>query len=99
MLLLFSHEQIAMQKAGTRILMIVEPVEVLERLFPSTELRRRVEAAQHQPAEHELLDDGSGDGSYRCQQGLRSSRFCDTGEPDRHGEAAGQWRGNLREGR
>lgn len=46
MLLLFSHEQIAMQEAGTRILLIVEPVEILERLFPSTALRRRVEAAE-----------------------------------------------------
>jgi 2,5-dihydroxypyridine 5,6-dioxygenase len=46
MLLLFSHEQIAMQKAGTRILLVVEPVEILERLFPSAELRRRVEAAE-----------------------------------------------------
>ena len=46
MLLLFSHEQVEIQEAGTRILMIVEPVEVLERLFPSTALRRRVEAAE-----------------------------------------------------
>ena len=46
MLLLFSHEQVAMQKAGTRILLIVEPVEILERLFPSAELRRRVEAGE-----------------------------------------------------
>ncbi len=45
-MLLFSHEQIEMQKAGTRILLIVEPVEILERLFPSTALRRRVEAAE-----------------------------------------------------
>ena len=46
MLLLFSHEQVAMQKAGTRILLIVEPVEILERLFPSAELRCRVEAGE-----------------------------------------------------
>ena len=46
MLLLFSHEQIEMQKAGTRVLLIVEPVEILRRLFPSAELRRRVEAAE-----------------------------------------------------
>jgi len=46
MLLLFSHEQIAMQEAGTRILLIVEPVEILERLFPSASLRHRVEAAE-----------------------------------------------------
>ena len=46
MLLLFSHQQIAMQEAGTRILLIVEPVEVLERLFPTVEMRERVEAGE-----------------------------------------------------
>ncbi|CAI8053143.1 2,5-dihydroxypyridine 5,6-dioxygenase [Geodia barretti] len=45
MLLLFSHEQIAMQEAGSRILLVVEPVEILERLFPTAEMRARVEAA------------------------------------------------------
>lgn len=47
MLLLFSHEQVAMQKAGARVLMVVEPPEILERLFPSPELRKRVEAGEH----------------------------------------------------
>ena len=46
MLLLFSREQIEMQKAGTRVLLVVEPVEILRRLFPSAELRKRVEAAE-----------------------------------------------------
>ncbi len=46
MLLLFSHEQVAMQKAGTRILLVVEPVEILQRLFPDAKLRSRVEAAE-----------------------------------------------------
>lgn len=44
MLLLFSPEQIAMQRAGTRVLMIVEPVEILRRLMPQDGLRERVEA-------------------------------------------------------
>jgi 2,5-dihydroxypyridine 5,6-dioxygenase len=44
MLLLFSPEQIAMQEAGTRILLIVEPIEILERLEPQDGLRTRVEA-------------------------------------------------------
>ena len=39
MLLLFSHEQIAMQEAGTRVLMVVEPPEILQRLFPTPALR------------------------------------------------------------
>ncbi|MFC3225945.1 leucyl aminopeptidase [Marinibaculum pumilum] len=46
MLLLFSREQIEMQKAGSRILMVVEPVEVLQRLFPTKALRARVEAGE-----------------------------------------------------
>lgn len=46
MLLLFSPEQIAMQAAGTRILLVVEPVEILERLLPQEGLRERVEAAE-----------------------------------------------------
>lgn len=45
MLLLFSREQIAMQEAGARVLLVVEPLEILERLFPNPDLRRRVEAA------------------------------------------------------
>ncbi len=44
MLLLFSPEQIAMQEAGTRILLIVEPIEILQRLEPQDGLRTRVEA-------------------------------------------------------
>ena len=44
MLLLFSPEQIAMQAAGARVLMVVEPVEILERLLPQEGLRERVEA-------------------------------------------------------
>ncbi len=55
MLLLFSHEQIAMQEAGTRILLIVEPVEILERLFPSAEMRARVEAGERRLVAAERL--------------------------------------------
>ena len=46
MLLLFSREQIAMQEAGTRVLLVVEPQEILERLFPTPQLRKRVEAGE-----------------------------------------------------
>ena len=46
MLLLFSPEQIAMQAAGARVLLVVEPVEILKRLLPQDGLRERVEAAQ-----------------------------------------------------
>ena len=46
MLLLFSHEQVAMQEAGARVLLVVEPAEILQRLFPTPELRKRVEAGR-----------------------------------------------------
>lgn len=43
--LLFSPEQMAIQAAGTRILTVVEPPELLARMMPSVELREKVEAA------------------------------------------------------
>jgi len=46
MLLLFSKEQIAMQRAGARVLLVVEPPEILERLLPNKGLRSRVEAGE-----------------------------------------------------
>ena len=46
MLLLFSKEQLEIQKAGTRMLLAVEPFEILKRLFPSQDLRDRVEAGE-----------------------------------------------------
>jgi len=46
MLLLFSREQIEMQNAGARVILVVEPIEILQRLFPTPDQRRRVEAAE-----------------------------------------------------
>lgn len=43
--LLHSKEQLEIQASGTRVLMVVEPPEVLERAFPRESLRTRVEAA------------------------------------------------------
>lgn len=41
--LLFSREQLNMQKAGVRILRIMEPPHVLRAMFPTRELAKRVE--------------------------------------------------------
>jgi 2,5-dihydroxypyridine 5,6-dioxygenase len=49
--LLFSKELVEIQSAGTRILTCIEPVDTLARLFPTQELRERVDAAL------ELLDE------------------------------------------
>ncbi len=46
MFLLFSDEQLEITQSGTRMLLVVEPVEVLTRMFPDGELRRRVEAGE-----------------------------------------------------
>ena len=44
--LLFSAEQIEIQRAGTRMLLVVEPFDILKRLFPREEIRRRVEVGE-----------------------------------------------------
>jgi 2,5-dihydroxypyridine 5,6-dioxygenase len=46
MFLLFSPEQLEIQAAGTRMLLVVEPPDVLARLLPTHELRERVEASE-----------------------------------------------------
>ena len=43
--MLFSKEQLEIQASGTRILLAVEPVDVLSRLLPDHRLRERVEFA------------------------------------------------------
>jgi 2,5-dihydroxypyridine 5,6-dioxygenase len=44
--LLFSKEQLEIQASGTRILLCMEPVDNLARMFPTRDLRRRVEAGE-----------------------------------------------------
>lgn len=71
MLLLFSREQIRIQQAGTRMLMVVEPFEVLERLMPSRALRARVEAAERRLAAARTLrftNDAGTDVVYELEQ-------------------------------
>ena len=43
MFLLFSKEQLEIQAADTRILLCIEPLDLLQRLFPLPEIRERVE--------------------------------------------------------
>lgn len=43
MFLLFSEEQIEITDSGTRMLLVLEPIEVLSRMFPDQDLRKRVE--------------------------------------------------------
>ncbi len=46
MLLLFSKEQLELQAGETRILLAVEPFDILKRLFPDEDIRRRVEIGE-----------------------------------------------------
>ena len=52
MFLLFSREQMEIQEAGARMLLCLEPIDNLARLFPTADQRRRVEASE------ELLGSG-----------------------------------------
>jgi 2,5-dihydroxypyridine 5,6-dioxygenase len=55
MLLLFSKEQLEIQAAGTRMLLAVEPFEILKRLKPTKDIRRRVEAGEQRIHNAETL--------------------------------------------
>ena len=43
--MLFSDELTEIQQAGTRILTCIEPVDLLARMFPTEDLKRRTDAA------------------------------------------------------
>lgn len=45
--LLFSKEQAEIQAAGARVLRVVEPPNVIRQMFPTEDLRRRVEFEKH----------------------------------------------------
>ena len=86
MLLLFSHEQIAMQEAGSRILLVVEPVEILERLFPTAEMRARVEAGERRLRAAERLrfaNDAGSDVTYTLGDKPILTEYGYTTEPGR----------------
>jgi len=60
--MLFSKEQLEIQASGTRVLLAVEPVDVLTRLLPTPELRERVEFAGEllSPAESLRIEHDNG---------------------------------------
>ncbi len=53
--LLHSPEQVDIQKAGTRVLMVLEPPEILARMLPRPESRARVEAGARRLARAKTL--------------------------------------------
>ena len=62
MFLLFSREQMEIQAAGARMLLCLEPIDNLARLFPTLDQRRRVEASE------ELLADGQDASASRTRR-------------------------------
>ena len=61
--LLFSKEQLEIQEAGARVLLCTDPVDQLARLFPTRDLRRRVEAAEELLGRAETLRFTNGHGT------------------------------------
>jgi 2,5-dihydroxypyridine 5,6-dioxygenase len=55
MFLLFSKEQLEIQEAGARMLLCVEPIDNLVRLFPTADQRRRVEVSEQLLAKAKTL--------------------------------------------
>ncbi len=71
MLLLFSHEQLEMQAADTRILLVVEPFDILKRLKPTRAMRARVEAGERRMQAAKTLrftNDAGTDVRYELKQ-------------------------------
>jgi 2,5-dihydroxypyridine 5,6-dioxygenase len=71
MFLLFSKEQLEIQEAGARVLLCVEPVDNLSRLFPTPDQRRRVETSEELISNARRLrftNHAGTDVVYRCGQ-------------------------------
>lgn len=92
MVLLHSPEQVEIQKTGTRVLLVVEPPEILARLFPRPTLRPRVEAgaARLERARHVRVTNPSGtDISYGLGSYQPLLQYGYTDQPGRWDHFAG----------
>lgn len=86
MLLLHSPEQVEIQKAGTRILMVTEPPDMLARMFPRDDLRRRVEAGGERlsrASEARVTSSAGTDITYRIGQYKPILQYGYTDQPGR----------------
>lgn len=84
--LLFSREQAEIQAAGVRILRVMEPFHVLKQMFPTEDLRRRVEYAKgllEQARELRFTSDAGTDVTYQLGQYPVISEYGYTYEPGR----------------
>ena len=84
--LLFSREQAEIQAAGARVLRVMEPFHVLKQMFPTEDLRRRVEFAKkllEGAKEMHITSRGGTDVRYRLSQYPVISEYGYTDEPGR----------------
>lgn len=84
--LLFSREQAEIQAAGVRILRVMEPFHVLRQMFPTEDLRRRVEHAKRLlegACELRFTSEAGTDITYHLGQYPVISEYGYTDEPGR----------------
>jgi 2,5-dihydroxypyridine 5,6-dioxygenase len=84
--LLFSREQAEIQAAGVRILRVMEPFHVLRQMFPTEDLRRRVEFAKgllEKARQLRFTSDAGTDIVYQLGQYPVISEYGYTSEPGR----------------
>lgn len=84
--LLFSREQAELQAAGCRVLRVMEPLHVLKQMFPTEDLRRRVEYAKkllEGAREMHITSPGGTDVRYRLGQYPVMNEYGYTDEPGR----------------
>lgn len=84
--LLFSKEQAEIQASGTRVLRVVEPLPVLKQMFPTQDLRRRVELSKRlleSARELRFTSPAGTDVRYRLSQYPVIAEYGYTDEPGR----------------
>lgn len=84
--LLFSKEQAEIQAAGARVLRVIETVDVLKQMFPTEDLRRRVEYEKNlleSSKELRFTSAGGTDITYKLSQYPVISEYGYTCEPGR----------------
>jgi 2,5-dihydroxypyridine 5,6-dioxygenase len=84
--LLFSAEQAEIQAAGARVLRVMEPFHVLKQMFPTEDLRHRVEYAKQLlegAKEMHITSSGGTDVRYKLSQYPVISEYGYTDEPGR----------------
>ncbi|RYE41077.1 MAG: leucyl aminopeptidase [Hyphomicrobiales bacterium] len=84
--MLWSKEQVEIQSSGTRVLTVLEPMDVLARLMPTEELRKRVEVGHRlisKASSLRILNDWGTDVTYQLGKYPTMSQYGFTDEPGR----------------